>query len=326
LEKCRVYLFTYNRNQLLPRAVQSLLSQTHANWICEVHNDNPEDMFPQKYIESLNDQRFLIVNHTENLGGVRSFNLAFGGCRERYASILEDDNWWEPQFLSEMIALMEENQTVPVAWSNMRLWKEAAGNQWTDTGETVWPAYEGTTCFPWPNPRQAIGALHSTGAMIYRTHHATDYIVPDNSLLNAVELIRERAFEHPLCLNCKPLANFAITLQTYRSNDAYLWTGTQIMLFASFVMAAPNPEEEFQKSLGRIRLQRPNPVAIVFLANLFLIKRAGWYRYLTFSDWIVVSRWLLRNGSKVKYLQQYLLSQNEMYQYLLDKTLLRYKK
>jgi hypothetical protein len=144
-------------------------------------------------------------------------------------------------------------------------------------------------------------------------------------LLNAVELIRERAFEHPLYLNCKPLANFAITLQTNRSNNTYLWTGTQIMLFASFVMAAPNAEEVFKQSIGHFRLQRPNPVANVFLANLFLIKRPGWYRYLSFTDWLTVCRWLLRNGLKISYVKRYLQSQTELNEYLMQKTLLRYK-
>ena len=85
---CRVYLFTYERNEMLKRAVNSLLKQTVTDWICEVHNDKPGDEFPSKYINSLNDNRFMIMDHAENLGTTRSFNLAFTGCREKYASML----------------------------------------------------------------------------------------------------------------------------------------------------------------------------------------------------------------------------------------------
>ena len=46
LADVRVYLFTYRRNHLLPRALRSLVAQTHTNWVCELHNDDPADPFP----------------------------------------------------------------------------------------------------------------------------------------------------------------------------------------------------------------------------------------------------------------------------------------
>eukprot|EP01037_Dinobryon_pediforme_P013983 gene13983-14100_t len=319
-ENLTIYLFTYNRHNLLPRAVESLLSQTMTEWVCDVHNDNPADPFPERYIASLNDNRFFVVNHPVNLGAVRSFNLAFAGCAESYASILEDDNWWEPQFLAEMIALMEDNPAVNVAWSNMKLWKEKPGNIWIATGKTVWPVAEGMQLFERPTIHQAIGALHSNSAMIYRGDRAANYIVPENSLLNAVELIRERAFEHPVAMLFKPLANFAVTMQTYRSADRYLWTAVQVMLLASFVTSAPDQEEIFQQALDYYRRKVPNPVAIIFLANLFILRRRSWYKYFTFKDWITVSRWLLKNGTKLHYLRSYMSTQQELTEFLNHKT------
>lgn len=44
---CRVYLCTYRRNNLLSRALNSLLAQTFKDWVCELHNDDPEDSFPE---------------------------------------------------------------------------------------------------------------------------------------------------------------------------------------------------------------------------------------------------------------------------------------
>jgi len=191
---CRIYLFTYKRNHLLPKAVESLLNQTFQNWVCELHNDSPGDPFPAAYIESLNDPRFVVKNHTANMGGVASFNFAFSGCAEDYASILEDDNWWEPTFLEEMMALMENNPAINISWSNMNLWEEKAGNEWRNTGNTIWPGGTHTTIFSWPTEKQVISALHSTGAMMYRGKYAHRYTTPNDILLNAVELIRERAF------------------------------------------------------------------------------------------------------------------------------------
>ena len=317
---CRVYLFTYKRNNLLSRAVKSLTGQTFRDWVCEVHNDDPQDIFPQQYINSLNDPRFTVHNHTQNMGAVASFNLAFAGCSEKYATMLEDDNWWEPDFLKEAVNLMNGNPTLKVAWSNMHLWQENANDTWTDTGNTTWPVKEGTTYFSWPAPKQIMGALHSNGAMIYRVDLARNYIIPGNALFNAVELIRERSFEHPLCLINKPLANFAITKATHRSNDPYPWIANQIMLVASFVSTAKQKKEAFKLGLQYSRKQKPSPVPNLFLANLLILKDKNLYAFFSFKDWFIILKWLLSNGNKLSKLRTYLFEQKNVYAFLLENT------
>jgi len=317
---CRVYLFTYKRNNLLPRSVKSLTDQTFEDWVCEVHNDDPHDTFPQQYINSLNDPRFTVHQHAQNMGAVASFNLAFAGRSERYATMLEDDNWWEPDFLNEAINLMNGNPDIKVAWSNMRLWQEQADDSWTDTGKTTWPVKKGVTYFNWPTPKQIMGALHSNGAMIYRGSLAQNYTIPGNVLFNAVELIRERSFENPICLINKPLANFAITKATHRSNDPYPWIANQIMLVASFVSTADQKKEAFKQALGYSRQQTPSPVPNLFLANLLILKNNSLYAFFGFKDWFIILKWLLSNGSKLSKLKSYLSAQTNVYAFLLENT------
>ena len=48
MAKVRVYLLTYRRNHLLPRALKSLLAQSFTDWVCELHNDDPADLFPAR--------------------------------------------------------------------------------------------------------------------------------------------------------------------------------------------------------------------------------------------------------------------------------------
>ena len=325
LPKCRIYLFTYNRNQLLPRAVNSLLQQTVQDWVCELHNDNPEDPFPATYVGGLNDDRFIVVDHEVNLGPVRSFNLAFAGCDEPYASMLEDDNWWEPGFLETMMGILAEQPKLNVVWSNMRLWQEQRDNQWSDTKRSTWPVSDGTRFFNWPAKQQAFSALHSTSALLYRGSRASAYQVPENVLLNAVELIRERAFDHPLCLVQRPLANFAITFVTNRSANPYVWIANQIMMLASFVETAPNPEGEFKNSLDFYRSQQPSPIANFFLANVFVLKKATYLKYFSLRDWYITGKWLIRNGHQLPFIKKYLKSQLNVYDFLIKQTGLRFK-
>ncbi len=321
---CRVYLFTYNRNNLLPRAVNSLTSQTFTDWVCELHNDAPENDYPEQYIASLNDDRFIVKKHTENLGAVESFNVAFTGCNEGYASLLEDDNWWEPDFLETMIQFMDDNPACAVAWSNMRLWQETAAHHWVDTGKTIWPIQSRPVGFCWPAPQQAMNALHSTGAMLYRGSHAHRFTVPAATLLNAVELVRERSFKHPVYLISKPLANFAITRATSRSADPLAWIAAQVMLLASYLMQAPHLRQAFKESLHYYRKQRPTPIANFMLAIIFYIRKPSLLRYFNVSDWFACLKWLARNAYQLNRLKQILASQQQVFQYLLTHTAERY--
>jgi glycosyltransferase involved in cell wall biosynthesis len=309
---------------MFTRAVRSLLGQHFTDWVCEVHNDCPGDPFPAAFIASLADDRFIMNDHRENLGGVESFNLAFAGCSEAYASMLEDDNWWEPQFLSEMIAIMDSKPLVKVAWSNMRLWKEGEDGNWTDTKTFVW-AEGRSRLFHWPQARQAMSALHSTGAMLFRGPHASNYLVPPIVLINAVELIRERSFEHPIYLEAKPLANFAITLATTRSPDAYSWIANQVMMLASFIAASPDKDKTTKETLAYYREQRPIPTPNFFLANIFILKDRRLYKHFNVSDWLQSGKWLLRHGHKLNYIGRYLALQTDTYRFLLTQTRQRYQ-
>lgn len=322
---CRVYVFTYKRNHLLTRAINSLTNQTFTDWVCEVHNDDPADEFPEKFIKSLKDDRFIVRNHPVNLGAVKSFNLAFAGCDEAYASILEDDNWWEPAFLEEMIALLNAQPAMNVGWSNMHLWEEKANNEWEKLNQTIWSAEDKVTAFTWPANQQAMAALHSNSSHLYRGDHANNYRIPENALFNAVELIRERSFEHPLYLNNKPLANFSKTLITNRTDDPYTWIATQVMMLGSFVQTADNKAQKFKESLTFYRQQKPSPVVNFFLANIFLLKERRLYKLFTLDDWLKTAKWLLRNGHKLFYIKKYLLSQTNTYNFLLRNTRMRYQ-
>ena len=97
----RVFLLTCRRPALLRRALDSLRAQTFADWICELHNDAPEDDFPRSLVSEIGDPRITLHHHARNWGPVAAFNHAYAGGPEPFLAILEDDNWWEPAFLAE---------------------------------------------------------------------------------------------------------------------------------------------------------------------------------------------------------------------------------
>jgi len=324
MARCRIYLFTYRRNDLLRRSVKSILDQTFTDWICEVHNDDPADTFPAEYIKELNDPRFLIKDHKQNMGAVSSFNLAFAGCNEEYVSLLEDDNWWENNFLEEMTTYLDLHPDIKVAFCNMALWRQTNQNNWEYTGKNNFAEQTGVTVFTWPQVKQIAGALHSNSALLIRNRNIADHALPGITLLNAIELVRERSFPHPIALLNKPLANFAITLHTNRNDNRWDWMVYQTMLIASYIETSPNPELAMKNGLAGHRQKRFSVIPNYFLANLLILKQAKLYRLLTLADWVVITRWLLKNGTGIKYCKHYLTEQRAVYEYLVANTRQRF--
>lgn len=268
---CRIYLTTYRRRQTLPRALNSLLAQTFTDWICEVHNDDPADRFPQQLVEQIGDPRIQIVNHPENWGATRSFNQIFQPVSEEFVSLLEDDNWWEPTFLETMIQAMQQFPTVQVSWSNMRHWQEMADGSWVDTGKTTWDvsAASHPQLFEWGHPRQLFTALHSNGAMLVRSQSADRYKTPDHTPFEGAEAIRERTFHFPILFVPHVCANFAITRESSRSKDTVTWTRLQVLLAGSFLRHLPYTPSDLKQIWQNARQKTPKSITTLFFTAFF---------------------------------------------------------
>jgi glycosyltransferase involved in cell wall biosynthesis len=243
----RVYLSTYRRNHLLRRALDSLLNQTFGDWVCELHNDDPADRFPEELVRRVGDARIALVNHEVNYGPTRSFNGFFKPIRETYFSILEDDNWWEPEFLQRMVAALEAQTTIQLAWANMRRWIEEPDGSWTDTGIDVWDRPPGAApeLFYWPHPQHVLGALHSQGAILARSGDYTP--VPNDVNSAAMESFRERTLRFPILFVPQRLANFAVTMVSSRPLSRASWTQTLALLAGSFAEIVPMKPESMDE-------------------------------------------------------------------------------
>ncbi len=285
----RVFLCTYRRNELLRRAVASLLAQTFTDWVCELHNDDPGDPFPAKLVNDLGDPRISAVTHQSNLGPTRTFNLMYrGGVRERYVSLLEDDNWWGPDFLDRVTREMDCRPSVQVGWANMRLWEELPDGSWRDTGRCVWneTVSEEPILMGWPDRRQLRGAIHSNGAMLVRSDHLEELRVPDSTPFSAVEAVRERRFRFPILFVPTPLANFALTRTTSRGNDRTLWGQAQALLAASFFRHVHLAPEILRDVWEAARRSSP-PTTNALISSGLLERRARYtLKYARVRDWV----------------------------------------
>lgn len=290
----RVFLLTFRRERLLRRAVASLRAQTFTDWICELHNDAPDDDRPARLLAELADERFILVQHDRNLGA-GSFNLIFQGPDEPFYSLLEDDNWWEPDFLQSMLAAAEGHPEVSVAWSNQRLWQEQADGTWQDTGRLSHPYRDGDSprLVAWGDPAQIYGAVHSHGAALFRSQSGRCYKTPEVPIA-VVEMFRERLFPHPLLFVPRPLANFSITLLTARSQDRGEWAALQTMLAATFLKHALYDDARLEALWTAARESRPPRTTTLLLASLMEPSCRTMLRHARASDWLLLGRGLAR--------------------------------
>jgi glycosyltransferase involved in cell wall biosynthesis len=133
---CEVRIPTYQRPQLLKRALTSLVDQTYSNWVAIVMDDSPQQE-AQAVVESIADERIHYAPNATQLGCAGNINRAFatrslvGG---HYACILEDDNWLLPTFLAENIAALNIHG-VDLLLRNQAIWQQ--GVEATPTGRTT---------------------------------------------------------------------------------------------------------------------------------------------------------------------------------------------
>ncbi|MBL7686003.1 MAG: glycosyltransferase family 2 protein [Deltaproteobacteria bacterium] len=107
-----IILPTYNRARLLPRAIQSLLTQNFQNWELWIADDGSEDeteSLLQDYC--LKDPRLHFIK-TQRQGPARARNVVLPFCQGEFISFLDSDDEYLPNHLLSHYQLIQENPTV----------------------------------------------------------------------------------------------------------------------------------------------------------------------------------------------------------------------
>ena len=112
-----VILPTYNRASLLPRAVESVLSQTFSNWELFIVDDGSTDETPAVVRSYLADPRihFLKKKHEGSAG--KSRNAGMRLAKGKYVAFLDDDDLFLPEKLKRQVAWMDAHPAVGLLYS-----------------------------------------------------------------------------------------------------------------------------------------------------------------------------------------------------------------
>jgi glycosyltransferase involved in cell wall biosynthesis len=97
-----VVIPTYNRENLVGRAIKSVFSQTYGDFELIVVDDASKDN-TREVIKSFDDKRIMYICHKENRGAPATRNTGIRIARGVYIGLLDDDDEWLPTKLEEQI-------------------------------------------------------------------------------------------------------------------------------------------------------------------------------------------------------------------------------
>ena len=99
---------TYNRADLIPKAIQSVFEQTYQNWELIIV-DNYSDDGTKEVIDSFKDSRIsmLLIPRTGSVAASR--NLGVLHSKGEWIAFLDSDDWWFPKKLSSVVRAIQSN-------------------------------------------------------------------------------------------------------------------------------------------------------------------------------------------------------------------------
>ena len=111
-----VILISYNQEQYIGQAVESILSQKISDDINvrvivadDYSTDNTLDII--KSYESKSPFRFMYTNSGENLGYHENYRRTFELCNGDFVAILEGDDWWHSnKHIMQHVHFLEKHQ------------------------------------------------------------------------------------------------------------------------------------------------------------------------------------------------------------------------
>ena len=129
---------TYNRPDFLKRAIESVLAQTFINYEVIVVNDAGMDV--SGLVDSFNDPRIKLINHSVNKGLPASRNTGIKASIGRYIAYLDDDDVYYTNHLQTLIDTAH-SYTKDFVYSECLNVVENINGEVIETKERIFPPY-----------------------------------------------------------------------------------------------------------------------------------------------------------------------------------------
>lgn len=112
---------TYNREQILPRTLDSIAAQTYGEWECIIVDDGSRDKsmdVANQYAKK--DKRFRVLSNTFHMGAQGARNTGITAANGDWICLFDSDDIMYPDYLEKMIAAVDDNTDVVVCRALIR--------------------------------------------------------------------------------------------------------------------------------------------------------------------------------------------------------------
>jgi glycosyltransferase involved in cell wall biosynthesis len=233
---------TYNRPELLRRALESLLAQTYPHWAATIYDDA---WSAEEVARAIDDDRIRYSRNHQRLGACANMDQCFSPASVsggNYACILEDDNFWLPDFLS-CIAQKLENKPWSLIQANQRIWSQQRGlHPPTETTRGGW--FSPGSVDPIQLRAASLFAEGlSTGGVIWKLDGSCNLQVLNVPDFGLQEVCRSLLVKSPLLFVDDALAafNFMPKSETARSGDNNRSFGRGMQSIRRFILMDSGP-------------------------------------------------------------------------------------
>jgi glycosyltransferase involved in cell wall biosynthesis len=113
---------TYNRAHLIPRAIQSVLDQTHSDWELIIVDDGSIDNTSEVVAGFVHiDNRVKYFPQTQNRGGNFCRNFGIEKAQGDFICFLDSDDYFDVKKLSLQVQKFEEEPSLDIVVGNTRI-------------------------------------------------------------------------------------------------------------------------------------------------------------------------------------------------------------
>lgn len=121
VEKLGIFMRVYNTRPYLEQCISSVLSQTCSDFVFYIIDngctDGSSELLDRYAAE---DRRIRLIRYEQNVPYVEPFFQMIQQTDHPYISVLDSDDWWEPDYLERLLSFMEENDLDVSITGNMR--------------------------------------------------------------------------------------------------------------------------------------------------------------------------------------------------------------
>jgi len=118
-KRVTILMPVYNGQEFLQETMDSVLSQTYADFNFLIINDGSTDS-SEEIIKSYNDPRIVYVENEKNIGYIRTLNRGLDMIDSEFIARMDADDLWVPTKLEKQIKVLDEKPEVGICGTSIR--------------------------------------------------------------------------------------------------------------------------------------------------------------------------------------------------------------